>query len=190
MLGGTAFVIGLLEEPEKMRKLLARCAAVRLAVLRRLAEIIPAWHGTHAAGGFPSKVWCRDTVAYYQEDVAALLNPLLFREFLMPVARQACQAAKVNFIHLHSACLYPVDILLEDHAFDVLEINIDHRGAGPGRAATHRDFSENPAVRDGSLLLWGQCSPDEWDLLCRQLSPTGLSLQPMVNSPQTKWRNS
>ena len=88
MLGGTAFVTELLDEPEKMRKLLAHCAAVRLAVPRRLGEIIPAWQGTHAAGGYPSKVWCRKTVAYYQEDCAALLNPRLFREFLLPAARE------------------------------------------------------------------------------------------------------
>jgi hypothetical protein len=189
MLGGTAFVIGLLEEPEKMTKLLAHCAAVRLTVLERLAQIIPAWHGTHAAGGYPSKVWCRETVAYYQEDVAALLNPRLFREFLLPPARQACRAAGVNFIHLHSACLYPVDILLEDQTFDVLEINIDHRGAGPAVPQLIETFKKiQQAGRP--LLLWGQCSPDDWDLVCRQLSPTGLSLQPMVCSPQTKWRNS
>jgi hypothetical protein len=188
MLGGTAFVMSLLEEPEKMKKLLAHCAAVRLAVLRRLAEILPAWHGTHAAGGCPSKVWCRGTVAYYQEDVAALLNPGLFREFLLPAARQACQGAEVNFIHLHSACLYPVDILLEERAFDVLEINIDHRGAGPAVPQLIETFQK--IQRAGRpLVLWGQCSPDDWDLICRRLSPIGLSLQPMVRSPQTKWRN-
>ena len=41
MLGGTAFVIGLLEEPEKMRNLLEHCSAVRLAVVRRLARSFP-----------------------------------------------------------------------------------------------------------------------------------------------------
>jgi hypothetical protein len=188
MLGGTAFVTGLLDDPERMKGLLAHCATVRSTVLRRLDEIIPAWHGTHAAGGYPSKVWCRKTVAYYQEDCAALLSPRLFREFLLPAARQACQAAEVNFIHLHSACLYPVDILLDDDTFDVLEINIDHGGAGPAVPQLIETFQK--IQRAGRpLLLWGQCSPDDWELICRLLSPIGLSLQPMVGSPQTQWRN-
>ena len=40
--------------------------------------------GTHAAGGYPSLVWSRRSVAYHQEDSAAVLNPSIFREFLLP----------------------------------------------------------------------------------------------------------
>jgi len=187
-LGGADFVTGLIDEPHKMTELLARCSAVREEVRRRLDEIIPAWHGTRAAGGYPSKVWCGRTVAYYQEDCAALLSPSLFSAFILPTARPACQATEVNFIHLHSACLYPVDILLEDHSFDVLEINIDHCGAGPAVPQLIATFQK--IQRAGRpLLLWGQCTPDDWGLICQQLSPVGLSLQPMVCSPQAKWRN-
>ena len=188
LLGGEEFVTRLLDEPDEMKTLLTYCGEVRLEVLRRLLEIIPPWHGTHAAGGYPSKVWCRRTVAYYQDDCAALLNPALFREFILPTARQACRAAEVNFIHLHSACLYPVDILLEESEFDVLEINIDHEGAGPAVPDLIGTFQK--IQRAGRpLLLWGRCSPDDWDLICRELSPVGLSLQPMLSSPRAEWRS-
>jgi len=188
LLGGTDFVTGMLDEPEKTRDLLARCGKVRLEVLRRLAEVVPAWHGTHAAGGYPSRVWCKRTVAYYQEDCAALLSPNLFREFILPEARRACRAAEVNFIHLHSACLYPVDVLLEDDVFDVLEINIDHRGSGPAVPELLTTFEK--IQRAGKpLLLWGECSADEWELIYSRLNARGLSLQPMIRSPETKWRN-
>jgi hypothetical protein len=182
LLGGTALVTGLLDDPAATGRLLAACRRVRDEVLDRLGRLIPPWHGTHAAGGYPSKLWCRDSVAYYQEDCAALLSPRLFREHLLPLARQSCQAAEVNFIHLHSACLYPVDILL-DGPFDVLEINIDHRGAGPAVAALVPVFRRIQAARR-PLLLWGQCPADDWDLLRRELSPVGLSLQPAVSTPE------
>jgi hypothetical protein len=179
LLGGEAFVTAMIDEPEKVRRLLERCAQIRLAVLRRLHQIIPSWHGTHAAGGYPSRLWSRRSVAYYQEDSAALLSPRLFREFLLPLAQQATRAAEVNFVHLHSACLYPVDILLEDESFDVLEINIDHEGAAP---SVSRLIPTLKRIQQAGrpLVLWGHCTADEWELIKRELSPVGLSLQPFL----------
>jgi hypothetical protein len=179
MLGGMGFVTGLIDQPDAVRRLLDYAAQTRLAVLGRLHAVLPAWHGTHAAGGYPSRVWCGRTVAYYQEDSAALLNPRLFREFLLPLARAACEAAEVNFIHLHSACLYPLEMLLEDKSFDVLQINIDHGGVAPPLAELVPALRRVQAARR-PLLLWGEFTPDDWQLIRRELSPAGLSLQPIV----------
>jgi hypothetical protein len=179
MLGGMDFVTGLIDWPDAMKKLLDHVARARLAVLNRLHAILPAWHETHAAGGYPSRVWCRRTVAYYQEDSAALLNPRLFREFLLPLARAACQSAEVHFIHLHSACLYPLEMLLEENFFDVLQINIDHSGVAPPLAALIPALQRVQAARR-PLLLWGEFTPDDWQLVRRELNPAGLSLQPIV----------
>ena len=189
ILGGQAFVTGMIDEPEEMRTLLGHCARIRAKVLEHLHEVIPPWRGTHAAGGYPSKVWCRKNVAYYQEDAAAILNPRLFREFLLPLAQQACRSAEVNFIHLHSACLYPLEILLEDGSFDVLEINIDHAGVGPSVRKLLETFKKIQAARR-PLLLWGEFNVEDQELIQRELSPAGLSLQPMIcpaESPR-RWR--
>jgi len=179
LLGGMEFATGFLDEPGRMKHLLAHCAGTRLEVVRRLQRIIPAWHGTHAAGGYPSKIWTRRAAGYNQEDSAALLSPSLFREFLLPLEKDMCKAAEVNFIHLHSSCLYPVDILLEDESYDVIEINIDHEGAGPTLKTllpTFRRIQE--AGRP--LLLWGAIGEADWRLLRNELDPRGLSVQPIV----------
>ena len=34
------------------------------------------------------------------------------------------------------------------------------------------------------LLLWGEFSPEEWELIRSQLSPVGLSLQPIVQQTE------
>ncbi|MGD0091636.1 MAG: hypothetical protein ABSE73_17100 [Planctomycetota bacterium] len=182
MLGGMEFITGFFDTPERMIQLLDHCARVRLAVLERLRAIIPAWHGTHAAGGYPSKVWCRKTVAYNQDDSAALLNPPLFREFLLPLERRMCRTAEVNFIHLHSSCRYPVDILLEDRSYDVLEVNIDHRGMGPPVRELLPLFRKIQAA-GRPLLLWGEFSAEDWKLVHSELAPVGLSLQPFAPRP-------
>jgi hypothetical protein len=179
MLGEMAYVTGFFDTPTEMRELLTLCAQTRLAVFQRLQAIIPAWNGIHAAGGYPSIVWSRRTVAYHQEDSAAVLNPSIFRAFILPALRIGVSATEVHFIHLHSACLYPVDILLDDDSFDVLQINVDHRGMGPPVCELIDTFKKIQAA-GRPLLLWGEFGPEEWELVQRELSPVGLSLQPIV----------
>ncbi len=184
MLGGVPFVMGFHDEPERMADLLNHCARTRLAVIRALHAMIPPWHGTHAAGGYPSKMWCRRTVAYNQEDCAALLSPELFTQFMLPVARDMCRAAEVNFVHLHSSCLYPVDILLANRYYDVLEINIDHPGgSSPDLPELLPTLKKIQAGRR-PLLLWGELTPQAWGCLRKELSPVGLSLQPIVRQAE------
>ena len=180
MLGGMPFVMGFHDNPERIAKLLTHCARARLDVSGALHAIIPPWHGTHAAGGYPSKMWCRSPVAYNQEDCAALLSPDLFRQFLLPIEREMCRAAEVNFVHIHSSCLYPVDILLENRCYDVIEINIDHPGGStPALSGLLPVLAAIQAARM-PVLLWGEMTPGEWRRLRNELSPVGLSLQPIV----------
>jgi hypothetical protein len=184
LLGGMPFVMSFHDDAPRMTRLLSHCAQARRQVIRALHDVLPPWHGTHAAGGYPSKLWCRSTVAYNQEDSAALLSPDLFREFLLPIHEECCRAADVNFIHLHSSCLYPVDILLESRCYDVLEVNIDHPGGSSPTVTELLPTLARIQEKRRPLLLWGELPPSEWRHLRKELSPIGLSLQPIVRTPQ------
>jgi hypothetical protein len=185
MLGEMTYVTGFFDAPEAMRALLECAARTRLAVIERLQSVIPPWHGIHATGGYPSMVWARRPVVYHQEDSAAVLNPTLFRTFLLPALQIGCGAGKVDYIHLHSACLYPVDILLEDDSFDVLQINVDHRGMGPPVSRLIETFRRIQAA-GRPLVLWGEFDEEEWVLVRRELDPSGLSLQPIVPTAEVQ----
>jgi hypothetical protein len=180
--GPEAVAMALIDGERWIDELLARCAKVRREVLERLHQVIPAWFGTYAAGGYPSKLWTAHTVAYYQEDAAAVLNPQLFADHLLPLARLTKPLADVHFIHLHSSCLYMVEALLADDTFAVIEVNLDHPGSSPPLA------QYLPALRriqevGRPLLLWGEIGPSDWALLRRELSPAGLSIQPIIKAP-------
>lgn len=166
-----------------VREVLQRCAEVRVQVLQRLQEILPAWRGTHAAGGYPSKVWSSQTVSYYQDDAASLLNPRLYRGLLLPLARSTKPSADVRFIHLHSACLYMLDALLADDTFSVIEINLDLPESNKG-LADYLPLLKRVQQAGRPLLLWGDVNPQDWDTLRSELQPSGLSIQPMVKQPQ------
>ena len=183
--------MALIDGERSVDELLAHCARVRLDVWERLQSVIPAWHDTHAVGGYACKLWTARTVAYYQEDAAAVLNPGLFTDHLLPLARLTKPLADVPFIHLHSSCLYMIDALLADDTFAVIEVNLDHPGSSPPLA------QYLPALRriqqaDRPLLLWGEIDSSDWDLLQKGLSPTGLSIQPIIKRPEDirryRWR--
>jgi hypothetical protein len=179
--GTETFVLDLIDSPDAGKHLLEICAAVRLEVLARLNDMIPAWRETHAAGGYPSRIWSKRTVAYNQEDCDAYLSPDLYRAFLLPVARKMAAAAEVNFMHLHSGCLYPVDILLEDGTYDIIEINIDHEGVAPPLRQL-LGVLKKIQQSGKALLLWGRMSDEDLAYLSQELDPAGLSLQPMWNA--------
>jgi hypothetical protein len=183
MRGASVLLEDIIDKPESAAALLHYCSDNRQEVLRKVNAVVPPWHGTCAAGGYPSKIWTRSTAAYNQEDCAAFLNPPLFKQHLLPLEQQQCQSAQVNFIHLHSGCLYPIDILLQDDSYAVLEVNIDREGAGPPLADLLPTFKRIQASRR-PLLLWGEIAADGWRLLRRELSPNGLSVQPILRTPQ------
>jgi hypothetical protein len=181
LLGAMRFATDCIDDPDNTRDLIERCARVRSAVLERMRDVVPTWRGTYAAGGYPSKVWSRRTVGYCQEDSAAVISPALFRRLLLPAHRSIAGATEVSFIHLHSACLYPVDMLLEGGAYTVIEVNIDHAGTGPPLSAVMPVFRRIQAA-GYPLVLWGHFDQGDWDLVHRDISPVGLSLQLIIGS--------
>jgi len=181
--GPEAVAMALIDGESWTDELLAGCAKLRLEVLKHLHRVIPAWHGTHAAGGYACKLWTARTVAYYQEDSAAVFNPRLFADHLLPLARLTKRLADVHFIHLHSSCLYLVDALLADDTFSVIEVNLDHPGSSPP-LAQYLPALQRIQQAGRPLLLWGEIDPANWDLLQEELSPVGLSVQPIVRLPK------
>jgi hypothetical protein len=181
--GPETVAMALIDGEPWMDELLACCAKIRLEVLERLHRMIPAWLGTHAAGGYPSKLWTARTVAYYQEDSAAVLNPRLFAGHLLSLARLTKPLADIHFIHLHSSCLYMIDAMLADDTFAVIEVNLDHPGSSP-RLAQYLPALRRIQQAGRPLLLWGEIGLSDWDLLQGELSPAGLSIQPIVRLPE------
>ena len=151
--------------------------------MEHLHGVIPAWLGTHAVGGYACRLWAARKVAYYQEDAAAVLNPTLFVNHLLPLARLAKPLADTHFIHLHSSCLYMIEALLADDTFSVIEVNLDHPGSSPP-LVQYLPILRRIQQAGRPLLLWGEIGTSDWDLLQTELSPVGLSIQPIVKLPE------
>ena len=84
-----------------------------------------------------------------------------------------------------------LDALLTDDTFSVIEVNLDLPGSGPPLPA-YLPALKRIQQAGRPLLLWGEISEQDWTLLETELQPTGLSIQPIVKSPDEvrcyRWR--
>lgn len=179
MRGGDRFALDFYDHPAEVERLLALCAQARQEVLQAIHAIVKPFYGGYTAGGYPSKLWTPGkTCLYNQDDAAAILSPRLFEKFLLPLENSIARQAEVAYLHLHSSCLYPVDILLRDSAYAVLQVNYDHAGAGPRLPDILPTLKKIIAQRP--LILWGEFTLDEMALVAQTLGSRGLSFQPVV----------
>ncbi len=177
--GADRFVMDFFDHPDEVRELLRLCTGARKEVMAAILAVAQPFHGGYAAGGYPSRLWTPGrTCLYNQEDAAAVLSPRIFRRELMPLEASIAAPAQTPYIHLHSACTYPVDILLEDPSYPVLQINYDHAGAGP-RLPELMPVLKKVAGRK-PLILWGKFTLTELELLVATLGRRGLSIQPIA----------
>jgi hypothetical protein len=185
------FVMDFFDHPEEVGELLRLCADARNQVMAAILAVIQPFHGGIAAGGYPSRLWAPGRICLYQqEDAAAVLSPRIFKQVLMPletftprlwppqVGAGVAALAQVRYIHLHSACTYPVDIRLEDPSCPVLQVNYDRAGAGP-RLPQLIPVLKKIAGRK-PLILWGEFTPAELEVLVTTLGSRGLSIQPVA----------
>ncbi len=177
--GADQFALDFYDHPAEVSRLLELCAHARQEVMRAILEIVEPFYGGYTAGGYPSKLWTPGkTCLYNQEDAAAILSPRLFEKFLLPLENAIAMQADIAYIHLHSACLYPVDILLRAGNYAVLQVNYDHAGTSPRLPDILPTLKRIAEQRP--LILWGEFTLDEMTLVARTLGSRGVSFQPVV----------
>ena len=81
-----------------------------------------------------------------------------------------------------------LETLLADDTFAVIEVNLDHPGSSPP-LAQYLPVLRRIQEAGRPLLLWGEVNPSDWDLLRRELSPAGLSIQPIMRVPGDIFRH-
>ena len=84
-----------------------------------------------------------------------------------------------------------IEALLADDTFSVIEVNLDYPGSSPP-LAQYLPILRRIQQAGRPLLLWGEIGPSDWDLLQTELSPAGLSIQPIIKLPEDirryRWR--
>ena len=127
--GATDMLLDMYDRPEELARLADTCADVWIAVTRRLASIVPPWHGGYVSG---AGVWAPGYSILPQDDASVSVSEAMYRELMAPADRRIAHAWRASIFHLHSAGLQVVDEVLG--LLDGRALNVVIDGSGPALA--------------------------------------------------------
>lgn len=163
--------------PAEVRRAATLCTEVWIEVAQaQLARIPDSPYGYFAAP-HGVKFWAPDRVIWLQEDVASLLSPRFYREFVKPFDRQIASQFPWMGFHVHGTCYWVTDQLLDMPEITVIELNHDTE-----ESEEEKVFSACKKIQgQRPLVIWRDFHKDGfWPWLERvldELSPQGLSIQ-------------
>jgi hypothetical protein len=177
--GHTRSVLDLMEEPERMRRLLGCCCDIFRQITAEAWRHIPLYHGGYFDAQY--QLWSPGPIVRLQEDASGVFSPRLYREFLQPVDREVAGRFRNAFIHLHSNSMFLYDLFLEVDEIRCFQVNYEVQSGGPPIAGMLPAFRKIQAA-NRPLLVRGSFTPDELRRLVDALDPRGLYLYIMVGS--------
>ncbi len=124
--GATDMLLDLYDRPEELARLADVCADVWIAVTRRLAEIVPPWHGGYVS---QAGIWAPTYSVLPQDDASTSVSRRMYLDVMAKADRRVAHAWTASIFHLHSAGLHIVDEVLGLLRGRALNVVID--GSGP-----------------------------------------------------------
>ena len=174
IMGQTEMIFALADEPETMKTFFLKVTEAFLSVQREQKKLIPAFHGGSCLGFY--HVFCPGTSIWFQEDLSAIMSPEMYGEFLDGPARRICRGHEYTAIHLHPASFFILDHLLANEGLRAIQVNKDVGGPSVEEMLPYlKRISERK-----NLILWGDYSPAELDLLRKNLPARGLFFNCMM----------
>ena len=183
--GGQEFIFKMMTEPGEVREVCRKLCDFWIEFGRMQIERIPEYHG--GTGSFYYNAWAPKGTIWHQEDAAALLSPTLFEQYIAPYDQEIVDAFAGCIMHQHSTGYVPVDQYLEMD-FTALELHIDSGGPSAEELFdTHRMI-----LQSKPLIIWGDIPEADMDWIFSKLTPQGLAVIVVVESPQQAqaiWNN-
>ncbi|MFO7698075.1 MAG: uroporphyrinogen decarboxylase family protein [Anaerolineae bacterium] len=180
LLGLERLVFEMVDHPERVHALAAQVAEYWIAFAQAQLEAMPLFQG---GTGSLYGLWAPGRAVTLQEDNAALLSPRLYQEFIFPHDAAIAAAFDTSVFHLHPARYIPYRPLL-DSPVSVVELHID-RG-GPTARELLSVYREILAARP--LMVWGDISEADMDVLLHEIGPEGVAIVPVVATVEGAWR--
>ncbi|MEI6033955.1 MAG: hypothetical protein WCS65_06725 [Verrucomicrobiae bacterium] len=117
-------LMAMMEEPEGVKDLAARCGKILKEFLRIQFGMIPLFHGGANAG----LAWMPGRGMTLSADLMVMCSASQFDEFIAPVERELISDLDGAIYHVHSTGLRIVDSLLEMEKVAAIEISHDPNG--------------------------------------------------------------
>ena len=170
-------IFDLYDFPEEYKKLGKSCTDLIIGLVREQQRLT----GPFAGGYFVEQfsLWAPDRIIRMQEDASALFSPALYDKLLQEEDRRQADAFAYSLIHLHSSSLFLLDRILNVEPILCFQINKDAAASIPEEIP----YFQMVQKKGKKLLIRGKLDLEDLSLLRKNLSPRGLYLQIVVESP-------
>ncbi len=179
LMGQQEMAIALMEaDPEVMRRLIERVTRAFLAVIEAQRRLIPLFYGGASLGFY--HIWTPGTAIWFQDDLSSILSPTLYRRFFLDSARMILAGHDHTAVHLHANSFFILDELLTLDDLRAIQVNKDI--GGPGVEEMLPLLARIMQTR--RLILWGDLTVEDLDLIRRNLPCRGLALHVVAPTPE------
>jgi len=177
LLGAQGAIEALIAEPKLSKQILIDLDKTLSDFLKFQQGWIPEFQGGYVVGQY--ELWAPGPVLRMQEDNLALYSPNLYREFIKPLNDAMGHMTPYTLLHLHSTSLFLLDDLLDLSGIRVFQVSKDE-----GSTILADILGSLKRIQDSGrcLVLKGRFTPEDIRLMKENLTPCGLSIQPVVRS--------
>ncbi len=124
LLGQTELIYAMIDEPERVKRAFGAVVKAHREITRAQQAAIPAFMDGRSIGFY--HLWAPGSAIWFQEDLAALMSPTQFDEFLKDTANAVIDGYDYSLVHLHPASFYHLDGLLGVPKLTAIQINKDN----------------------------------------------------------------
>lgn len=178
LMGQQDLVWGIIDEPERMIKAFDVVVDTQRALIEDQYKITKPFHGGYNVGFY--HVWAPGKVFWFQEDLAALLSPQHFEQFLRRTYNRYCEGYDYTAVHLHPTAFHHLDGIMSIEGLKAVQITNDANVTD-----IETLFPACKRVIEGGkrlMLGMGSFSKEDLDLILRKLPRHSLELNILVKS--------
>ncbi len=177
LLGDERMGLAFYDAPDTVQDILARTSQALIKVARDQYALIPKLEGGWVCWAYG--LWAPGSVIRFQSDSSSQLSPRMYREHILPHDRTIMQAFDHSILDLHSAgTLHIHPVLLEAEELNAISVTMDRYANAPTVEELLPTFAA--ILEAKSLLVTGEMTHDEVDLLRRSLPARGLAINAHV----------
>ena len=176
--GTSQMVFDLYDQPERFRRLARCCNDLLIELVKEQQDITGPFAGGYEIEQFA--LWAPGRIIRMQEDGSAFLSPALYVQHIQDEDERQASSFPYSVIHLHSSSLFLLDHILDVESLKCIQINKDVGGTD---VSGMLPFFGKVQDRAKKLMIRGKLDHEDLKLLRRELSPKGLYLQIVVESP-------
>jgi hypothetical protein len=177
--GSQQMIFDFYDCPEFFRRLAEKCTNLIIELVQDQHRITGSFAGGTVIEQFA--LWAPGEIVRMQEDASALFSPDLYVKLLQDEDRKQAAAFPYSLIHLHASSLHLIDRIADIRELGCIQINKDMGGTEIEREIP---YFKAVQARGKSLLIRGKLTLQDLALMRKALSPRGLYLQIVVESPE------